>query len=95
MRLKLSELENKQQWENNNYELPQFDINKMIEKTKKNPEWIHFGAGNIFRAFPAVICQDLLNRKIIETGIIVAEGYDYEIIEKSIKLRQPSYISNT
>ncbi len=95
MRLKLSELENKQQWENNNYELPQFDINKMIEKTKKNPEWIHFGAGNIFRAFPAVICQDLLNRKIIETGIIVAEGYDYEIIEKSIKNYDNLHISVT
>ena len=26
--------------------------------------------------------QDLLNRGITDTGLIVAEGYDYEIIEK-------------
>ena len=50
--------------------------------TKKKPTWIHFGAGNIFRAFMAVAQQKLLNEKISDTGIIVCEGYDSEIIEK-------------
>lgn len=68
-------------WEEKNYELPTFDLEKVIRQTKETPEWIHFGGGNIFRAFPAAVCQDLLNQGIMNTGIIVAEGYDYEIIE--------------
>lgn len=85
MKLTSKQLENKKVWENAGFELPAFDRNQMIQKTKSNPEWIHFGAGNLFRAFPAAVCQDLLNRGILETGIIVAEGYDYEIIEKSYR----------
>lgn len=85
MKLRQRELENVEVWENAGFELPKFDRDKMIENTKGNPEWIHFGAGNIFRAFPAAVCQDLLNKGILNTGIIVAEGYDYEIIEKSYK----------
>ena len=85
MRLTEKSLENKKVWEEAGFELPAFDREKMIQKTKENPEWIHFGAGNLFRAFPAAVAQDLLNRGILETGIIVAEGYDYEIIEKSYR----------
>jgi len=43
--------------------------------------WLHFGAGNIFRALPAMIQQRLLNEGLQDTGIIVAEGYDHEIID--------------
>lgn len=85
MKLRQEELKNTKVWEDAGFELPKYDRDKMITKTKENPEWIHFGAGNIFRAFPAAVCQDLLNRGILETGIIVAEGYDYEIIEKCFK----------
>lgn len=85
MKLNQVELKNKKVWEDAGFELPQFDRDQMIAETKKNPEWVHFGAGNIFRAFPAAVCQELLNKGIMKTGIIVAEGYDYEIIEKSYK----------
>lgn len=64
------------------YDLPNYDRCKIIENTKENPKWIHFGAGNIFRAFQANIVQKLLNDNILDTGVIIAEGYDYEIIEK-------------
>ena len=64
------------------YKLPEFDIEKVTAKTKEAPTWIHFGAGNIFRAFQANVVQNLLNRGEIETGLIAAEGFDYEIIEK-------------
>ena len=64
------------------YALPQFDREEMIAKTKKAPHWIHFGAGNIFRAFQANVMQELLNKGIMDTGLLVAEGFDYEIIEK-------------
>jgi fructuronate reductase len=85
MKLTQNELNNKKQWQDSGFELPEFDRSKMIKDTKENPEWIHFGAGNIFRAFPAAVCQQLLNSGILNTGIIVAEGYDYEIIEKCYK----------
>ncbi len=85
MKLRQEELNNTKLWEDSGFELPKYDRDKMIADTKEKPEWVHFGAGNIFRAFPATVCQDLLNRGILNTGIIVAEGYDYEIIEKSYK----------
>lgn len=85
MRMNLKSLQDRQKWEEMGFKLPDYSVEKMIENTANNPEWIHFGAGNIFRAFPAVVCQHLLNSGIMTTGIIVAEGYDYEIIEKSFK----------
>ena len=69
-------------WEAKGYKLPGYDREKVAAHTKANPTWIHFGAGNIFRAFQANVCEELLNQGIIDTGLIVAEGYDYEIIEK-------------
>lgn len=85
MKLSQNEINNRKLWEGQGFELPKFDRIKMIKATKENPEWVHFGAGNIFRAFPAAVCQELLNKGILNTGIIVAEGYDYEIIEKGYK----------
>lgn len=73
---------NRKQWEEKGYQLPQYDIDKVIRATKENPFWIHFGAGNLFRAFHAVIAQKLLNAGKLDRGILVAEGFDYEIIEK-------------
>lgn len=83
MRLNNEGLKNKKVWEDAGFELPQYDREAMIEEAAKNPEWVHFGGGNIFRAFPAAVYQELLNKGIVKTGIIVAEGYDYEIIDKA------------
>ena len=65
------------------YKLPAFDYEVVKENTKNRPVWIHFGAGNIFRAFQANVMQNLLNEGVMDVGLIAAEGYDYEIIEKS------------
>jgi len=65
------------------YKLPAFDYEAVKENTKNRPVWIHFGAGNIFRAFQANVMQNLLNEGVMDVGLIAAEGYDYEIIEKS------------
>lgn len=48
----------------------------------ENPFWVHFGAGNLFRAFQANVVQRLLNDGVLDRGLVVVEGFDYEIIEK-------------
>lgn len=86
MKLTLEGLKsNQQDYLNAGYQLPAFDYEKVSKKTKSHPAWIHFGAGNIFRAFQSNIVQNLLNQGIMDTGLIVAEGYDYEIIERMNK----------
>lgn len=75
-------LKNRSAWEKAGYQLPAFDHEKVEAATKENPFWIHFGAGNIFRAFQANVVQNLLNDGTLDRGLTVAEGYDYEIIEK-------------
>ena len=82
MQLSEAGLKNREEWTSKGYRLPEFDRETVMAATKENPFWIHFGAGNIFRAFQANVAQELLNRGILDTGLIAAEGYDYEIIEK-------------
>ncbi|MBB2184380.1 mannitol dehydrogenase family protein [Lachnospiraceae bacterium MD1] len=72
-------------WKNKGYELPEYDRDKVRRSTKEQPTWIHFGAGNIFRGFPAAALQKLLNQGLYDKGVIVAEGFDYEIIDKAYR----------
>ncbi len=85
MKLNNEALKDRAAWEAGGFVLPKFDREKVAEETRKNPEWVHFGCGNIFRAFPAALQQKLLDNGDAKTGIIAAEGYDYEIIEKAMK----------
>ena len=85
MKLNRKELENRAAWEAAGFALPQFDIDAVTKQTKEHPKWIHMGAGNIFRAFTANVQQNILNAGKSDTGIIAAEGFDYEIIEKMYK----------
>ena len=78
-------LKDKEQWESKGYSLPKYDRQEMIKNTKENPTWVHFGAGNIFRAFQANVAQNLLNDGVLSSGITVVEGFDYEIIEKKYR----------
>ncbi len=82
MELSKKGLADKAAWEQAGYSLPKFDRDTVEKNTKENPVWIHFGAGNIFRAFQCNVVQNLLNEGVLDKGLIVAEGYDYEIIEK-------------
>ncbi len=82
MKLKYSELNNKKLWDRAGINTPRFNIPSMLATTKVSPVWVHFGAGNIFRAFPAALMQHLLENGAATSGIIVAEGYDTEIIDK-------------
>ena len=74
---------NATEWEAKGYQLPKFDIKAVREKTAKEPTWVHFGGGNIFRAFPATILNDALNTGKYDRGVIVAETFDFEVIDKA------------
>jgi fructuronate reductase len=76
---------NPAEWVAKGYELPKYDIAALKEKTHKAPTWLHFGAGNIFRAFPAAMLNDILNAGQYDRGVIVAESFDYEIIDKAYR----------
>ena len=74
---------NAQEWESKGYQLPKFDIDAVAKKTHDEPTWVHFGGGNIFRAFPAAILNDALNSGQYDRGVIVAETFDFEVIDKA------------
>ena len=75
-------LKNREPWLEAGFELPDYDREQIKANTLKNPTWVHFGAGNIFRGFTAAVQQKLLNEGKTDKGIIVCEGYDFEIIDK-------------
>ena len=77
-----SVLTEKDAWAAAGVALPKFDIAAMREATAKTPEWVHFGAGNIFRGFIGSLSQRLLNEGLTKTGIIACDTFDYEVIDK-------------
>jgi fructuronate reductase len=82
MRLDERSLADPAPWAAAGIKLPHFDRAAMLAATRDSPRWVHFGGGNLFRAFPAKLQQTLLDRGLTETGIIVAEGYDYELVDR-------------
>lgn len=82
MKLNIASLNDKSAWTAAGIKLPQYDVAAVAENTKKSPIWLHFGAGNIFRGFIASLQQKLLNEGLAECGIIAADTFDYEIIDK-------------
>ena len=77
----IKDASSRKEWENAGYELPNYDVEKMRENTLKSCKWVHFGSGNIFRAFLATRMQDLLNKGIEDTGILVGEAFDWEMLD--------------
>ena len=64
---------NRAEWEEKGYRLPAYDRPAMVAKTMANPNWLHFGAGNIFKAFQADAAQRMLDAGLTDIGIIAAE----------------------
>lgn len=83
MKLNLRSIQEEARWEG--VALPRFDVEAVRRRTLEAPRWVHFGAGNIFRAFPAALMQQLLDEGRMDTGIVVAEGFDGEIIERAYR----------
>ncbi len=82
MKLSFKGIQDRASWEAAGVALPDFDWRKMAEATEKAPVWVHFGAGNIFRGFIARLQQSLLEQGLSETGILAADTFDYDIIDK-------------
>lgn len=85
--MKLSDIKNgvADEWLAKGYEIPKFDIASVRKQTHSEPTWVHFGAGNLFRAFPAAALQKALDCGKYDRGVIVAEGFDYEIIDQAYR----------
>ena len=75
-------LKDRAAWEAAGVALPQFDWKEMCAATAAEPTWVHFGAGNIFRGFIALLQQSLLEQGLVKGGIVAADTFDYGIIEK-------------
>ena len=73
MKLNNETLKNRAEWEAKGYKLPNYDRAAMIARTKENPTWLHFGAGNIFKALHGMAAERLLNEGVLDKGIIAVE----------------------
>lgn len=69
-------------WKGANVALPKFDVAAMRKKTADAPEWVHFGAGNIFRGFIGSLAQRLLDDGLLETGIVACDTFDFDVIDR-------------
>ncbi|MDO5112205.1 MAG: mannitol dehydrogenase family protein [Clostridia bacterium] len=75
-------IQSKTDWEKANVALPDFDRAQMKAETQAAPTWVHFGAGNIFRGFIARLQQTLLQEGLVTGGIVAADTFDFDIIDK-------------
>jgi fructuronate reductase len=75
-------IQDKAGWDAAGVVLPEFDWREMCAATAQNPTWVHFGAGNIFRGFIAQLQQSLLNQGLVKSGIVAADTFDFDIIDK-------------
>lgn len=85
LELTLEGLKNREAWKEAGVVLPEYNVNEMIAHTKANPVWLHFGAGNIFRGFIAVLQQRLLNEGLAQSGIIASDTFDFDMIDRIYK----------
>lgn len=81
MKLKHAWIE-RDKW-NKDYYIPSYDRDAIKANTAKEPIWLHFGAGNIFRAFMAAAMDELLEKGLSDKGIIVCEDFDKELVYRA------------
>lgn len=82
MNLTVNGIRNCEQWEKAGIKLPGYDVGEVSEKAKKEPEWVHFGIGNIFRIFIGGIVDGLLEEGAMDRGITCVETFDYDVVDK-------------
>ncbi len=85
MKLTLEGLKNRAVWTEAGFKTPSYNIEELVEKTKENPVWVHFGIGNIFRIFVAGIAEELIHKGLMDKGITCMETFDFEVVDKVYK----------
>ena len=81
--MKLTEAWSKREEWKRDYVIPTYDRQAAKAQTRKAPVWVHFGAGNIFRAFMASAMDTLLEQGRTDRGIIVCEDFDPELVRRA------------
>lgn len=61
---------------------PKYNVHSLRDNTIRDPKWISFGTGNIFRAYIARLNQDLINLGLEDRGIITVASRRRDSIEK-------------
>ncbi|WP_283680257.1 mannitol dehydrogenase family protein [Lentilactobacillus sp. Marseille-Q4993] len=69
-------ISNKAAFEKAGIKTPNYDINEKNGATK----WVHFGGGNLFRAFHAAIADTLIEKGELDSGVVVAETHDPSVV---------------
>ena len=82
MKLTLEGIKNREAWEKAGITLPGYDVEKVSEKARKEPEWVHFGIGNIFRILIGGMADGLLEEGVLDRGITCVETFDYDVVDK-------------
>jgi len=67
------------------YHVPSYDVPTIRKSTIDNPVWLHYGGGNLFRAFQAPAVQKLIESGKMVSGVITCESYDEGIVEKCFR----------
>ncbi len=78
LKLSLTGIKNRADWEAAGFVLPDYDIAKIRKQTVADPTWLHVGAGNIFRAFPCRLQDELLDRGEVNRGVIILQTFAAE-----------------
>ena len=82
MKLTRAGIKDRTAWEKAGITLPGYDVEAVSEKAKKEPVWVHFGIGNIFRVFIGGIADGLLEEGFMDRGITCVETFDYDVVDK-------------
>ncbi|MDY5349244.1 MAG: mannitol dehydrogenase family protein [Candidatus Ventricola sp.] len=69
-------------WKAAGIRLPEYDVEAVAERTRENPVWVHFGAGNIFRIFIGGLADKLIAQGEMDRGITCVETFDFDVVDK-------------
>ena len=82
MKLTLQGIKDTAAWKKAGIRLPACDVEAVAKKTRENPVWVHFGAGNIFRIFIGGIADRLLTSGDMARGLTCVETFDFDVVDK-------------
>ena len=82
MKLTMGGIKDSESWKKAGITLPGYNVEEVYEKAKREPQWVHFGIGNIFRIFIGCIADGLLEEGVMDRGITCVETFDYDVVDK-------------